>query len=183
MMKRQVFTSTDYLKGFKESKVKKFQDCAFFNHEINDKPIDIGLGYFNESIIKESIVTDGTISLQRKNLYSPSIIWQEHFITLENGTSISIEIKNATFMLVITNYLGEKQVDIHVTEESRTLLQNILDFFYGKQTGKFETSSISFTSPTVIMLESIVNGQKHLEAIDLDEGRTQYKKRKPHKRH
>lgn len=185
MTKRQVFASADPLKKFKEEKAKQFHNCAFFNHKINGKEMDISRGFEGEIPIDESIITDGEISLQKKNLYSPSIIWQEHFITLENGTSICITIERATFMIVITNRLGEKQVDIHVTEEDKNALTNILNFFYGNRPSLFQTSSIRFTSPTVLTLQNIVKGNIKIQTFDFSIGKEKekYYHKKHHKRH
>lgn len=181
MDKRQIFIEGDPLKLFKINAQKKHPNCAFFNHEFNGKEMDINRGFCGNIPIDEAIITDGEISLQKKNFYSPSIIWQEHFITLENGTSICIKIEHATFMIVITNRLGEKQVDIHVAEEDRETLTNILNFFYGGRSGLFQTSSIRFTSPTILTLQNIVRGNIKMQTFDFSVGKE--KEKFYHKKH
>lgn len=186
METRQIFAECDPLKLFKKDARKKYPNCAFFNHEINGKLVDINRGFDGDVPIDETIITDGEISLQKKNFYSPSIVWKEHLITLENGTSICITIERATFMIVITNRLGEKQVDIHVAEEDRTTLTNILNFFYGKQSGLFQTSSIRFTSPTVLTLQNVVRGNIKIQTFDFSSGKEtekQYRKKHYRRKH
>lgn len=180
MKNKQVFLNVDPMKDFKEKKQSSFPNCAFYTSPINSS-IDIGSGFYNGGMITESVITDGTISLQKKNLSKPLIIWENHLLTLENGTSISIEISKATFMIDIAKYLGQEQIDIHIEKDDKELLESILNYFYGKQLGLFETSSITFTSPTILVLESIVNGKKAQETIDFNSGIAQYRK-KPHRK-
>ncbi len=183
MINRQIFAKGDSLRLFKQDKQTKFPNCAFYQHDINNQEIDISSGFEGNIPINESIITDGEISLQKKNLYSPSIVWEEHLLTLENGTSISITLDKASFMIAVTKRLGEQQIDIHVTEESRDLLTKILNFFYGKQSGLFQTSSIYFTSPTILILENIINGKKKQQTFDFSTSSTkEYYKQKRHKR-
>lgn len=169
MINKQVFSKHDPLRAFKEKANKKFPNCAFFTSPVNST-IDIGSGYIGENAVTESIITDGSISLQKKNFSKPLVIWENHLLTLENGTSISIEIENASFMIHVVNYLGQTQVDIHVSEEEKALLQNILDFFYRKRTSRYAASSVTFTSPSILVLESLVKGEVKQETFDFSSG-------------
>ena len=185
MEKRQIFAESDPLRLFKEDAQKKHPNCAFFNHEINGREFDINRGFCKGESVNETIITDGNISLQKKNLYSPTIVWKEHLVTLENGTSICITIENATFMIVITNHSGKKQVDIHVPVEDIQNLTNILNFFYGNKSGLFQTSSIRFTSPTILTLQNVIRGNQKIQTFDFSAGKEKEKfYRKRHgKRH
>lgn len=176
MINKQFFSSIDPLKSFKEEAKSKFPNCSFFNHEVNSS-IDIGSGMYEGKTITESIITDGKISLQKKNFEKPVVIWANHLLTLENGTSISISIEDATFMIDIIKCLSQEQVDVHIPTEDKETLQKILNFFYGKQLGLYNTNSITFTSPTILVLESLVNGKRKQETINFASGSSSYQKK------
>lgn len=182
MINKQIFIKEDPLRLFKEKAQRRFPNCAFYTHSVNGS-IDVATGSLDEMPATESVITDGKISLQRKNHYSPSIVWENHFLTLDNGTSISIEIQDASFMISVTKYLGQEQVEIHVEKEDRDTIQKILDFFYKKQIGLYNTNSITFNSPTILKLESIVDGRQSQEIIDFNTGSSQYRKVKKGRKH
>ncbi len=182
MINKQIFIREDPLKLFKEKVQTRFPNCAFYNHPVNGN-VDVATGSLEGVSATEAVITDGTISLQRKNHYSPSIVWKNHFLTLDDGTSVSIEIQNASFMISVTKYLGQSQVDIHVEKEDRDTIQRILNFFYQKQLGLYNTNSITFNSPTILKLESIVDGKQSQELIDFNLGSSQYRKVKKGRRH
>lgn len=186
MINKQIFTQCDSLKLIKENAKKQHPNCAFYTHEINGREIDINTGFIGEEEIREAIITDGKISLQRKNHYSPRVVWENHLVTLNNGFSISITIEEATFMIVVTNRSGDKQVDMHIPNPDRKTIQDIIRFFYGGKQSLFEASSIRFTSPTMLILESATNGTVKQETFDFSLGKEkerQYGKRQYRKMH
>lgn len=181
MINKQMFVRHDSLREFKESAQKTFPNCAFYSDKANGV-VNIGAGFLNGNSVTERIVTDGTISLQRKNQDSPHIVWENHLYTLENGTSISIEIEKASFMIDVVSYLGQEQVDIHVEQEDKNFLQRILNYFYERQVGLYDTHSITFTSPTILLLESIVDGKRKTETLDFASSSTTTSKKYHKKR-
>lgn len=167
MYNKQVFSNVDPIKDWKQKMQTKYPNCAFYNHEVNSR-FDIGSGYQDEQLVTESIITDGTISIQRKNFIRPTIVWANHVITLDNGTCITIEVSNATYMVDIIKKNGETQYDIHSVENDQKLLTRILDLLFETHAGSSITSSITFTSPSILLLQAMTRGQRSNTRIDLN---------------
>lgn len=169
MKKTQVIASCDPLRDFKERAQMKYPNCAFFESDFHQS-FDIGAGYSKGSTILEGVITDGNISLQKKNPYSPVVIFQNNLLTLENGTSISITIEGGSFMVNVIRCDDETQYDIHVEKEEPVLLQRILDIIYSRQIHPSSTSSIAFTSPSILTLESLIRKKPIKETFDFKKG-------------
>ena len=167
-MAKQIITAYDPLKGFKENAFRSYNNCSFFEHDVNST-IDIGIGEYKGNLVREKIITDGKISLHKKNPYQPNIIWQNVLVTLENGLSISIDISDATFMVDVIRFGEKKENEIHVVEEDRDRLQTILDFLYHQQQLP-QLSSISFKTPSILVLESTLKGETKKEVLDFGTG-------------
>lgn len=174
-MAKQIITPFDKLKEFKENAYTSYHNCSFFEHDVNST-INLNCGEYQNNLVKEKIITDGTISLQRKNNYKPGIVWQNVFVTLENGTSISIDITGATFMINIINFGNDREHEIHIVREDKESLQTILNYLYHQQpiTG---LSSISFKSPTSLVLESTLNNKLEQETLDFNTGVSKVKRK------
>lgn len=175
-MAKQIIATCDPLKGFKEDAYSKYNTCSFFEHNVNGT-IDIGIGEYKDNLVREKIITDGKVSLHRKNPYQPSVIWQNVFITLENGLSISIDISDATFMVDVIRFGEKKEHEIHVVEEDKDSLQTILNFLYHQQPLE-QLSSISFKSPSILVLESTLKGETKQETLDFSTGYSKTKNRR-----
>ena len=175
-MAKQIITTYDSLKGFKENAFRSYHNCSFFEHNVNGT-IDIGIGEYNGNIVREKIITDGKISLHRKNPYHPKVIWQNILVTLKNGISISIDISDATFMVDVIRFGEKKENEIHVVEDDKDRLQTILDFLYHQQQLP-QLNSISFKTPSILVLESTINGEPKQETLDFGTGYSKTKNRR-----
>lgn len=175
-MAKQIIATCDPLYGFKYNTQEKYPDCSIFEHDVN-QTIDLGCGEFKGNLVREKIITDGQISLHRKNPYNPNIVWQNVFVTLDNGTSISIDISGATFMVDVIRFGEKKEHEIHVVEEDKDSLQTILNFLYHRQPIA-NLSTITFKTPSILVLESAVNGTTKTEEIDFSTGKTKSKRKR-----
>ncbi len=175
-MAKQIVLNQDPLKNFKENAFSRYRTCSFFEHNVNQS-IDIGIGESNGHLVREKIITDGRISLHRKNQYSPLVVWQNVLVSLENGLSINIDIRDATFMVDIISFGDKKEHEIHIIEEDRASLQTILNFLYHQQPIE-QLSTISFKSPSILILESTLKGNIKQEILDLNTGKSKVKHNK-----
>ena len=167
-MIKNIVATSDPLYAYKSNIYERFKNCSFFEHDVN-QITDIGVGEYNGFFVREKFITDGKISLQRKNIYAPKLVWQNSLITLENGTSISVNISEASFMVDIIQFGTQRVNEIHVAQENEAELQKIIDLLYGSKMLTTE-SSICFTSPTRLVLESVVNGKRVQENLDFETG-------------
>lgn len=174
-MAKQIIANCDPLYGFKYDIQDRYPDCSIFEHDVN-QTVDLGCGEYNGNLVREKIITDGKISLHRKNPYRPNIIWQNVFVTLESGTSISIDISDATFMVDVIRFGEKKENEIHVVEEDKDSLQTILNYLYHRHPIA-NLSTISFKTPSILVLESAINGTIKEEVLDFSNGKTKEKRK------
>lgn len=172
-MAKQIIANCDPLYGFKYDIQDRYPDCSIFEHDVN-QTVDLGCGEYNGNLVREKIITDGKISLHRKNPYRPNIIWQNVFVTLENGTSISIDISDATFMVDVIRFGEKKENEIHVVEEDKDSLQTILNYLYHRQP-MANLSTVTFKNPSILILESAINGAITEEILDFSNRKTKKK--------
>lgn len=165
MSRLQIFSRCDELWYFKVAKEASYK-CLFFEHPVN-KIVDVATGSLDDVIYEESIITDGNIELNRKNLYSPKVVWQNQLLTLNDGISIPIKISNATFFVTKIQVNDIVGYDIHTEVESEELLNKIINFIYNDKKELFDTESISLKYPYYIRLEKNKNGIKTTEYTDL----------------
>ena len=175
-MAKQIIASCDPLRSFKEDAFTRYSNCSFFEHDVNGI-IDIGIGEYKGNLVREKIITDGKISLHKKNPYSPNVIWQNVFVTLENGLSISIDISDATFMVDVIRFGEKKENEIHIVNEDKDSLQTILNFLYHQQQLP-QLSAISFKSPSILVLESTIKGETKQETLNFSTGYSKQKKKR-----
>lgn len=176
-MAKQMIASCNPLYGFKYTAQEQYPECSIFEHDVN-QTIDLGCGEANGHFVREKIITDGKISLHKKNPYSPKVIWQNVLVTLENGVSISVDISDATFMIDIIKFGDKRKNEIHVVKEDKDSLQTILNYLYHRQPIT-NLSSVSFKAPSVLVLETAAKGETKSETFDFGTGKT-IKKRKKH---
>lgn len=170
----QAIANCDPLSDFKKDSIDKYVTCSFFEHDVN-QTIDLGVGEYKGNLVREKIITDGKISLHKRNPYNPTVIWQNVLVTLENGLSISIDISDATFMVDVIRFGEKEENEIHVIEEDKESLQTILNFLYHQQPIT-NLSSISFKSPSILVLESNIKGETKSETFDFKAGCCKTKK-------
>ena len=72
-------------------------------------------------------------------------------------------------MVDIIQFGTQRVNEIHVAQENEAELQKIIDLLYGSKMLTTE-SSICFTSPTRLVLESVVNGKRVQENLDFETG-------------
>jgi len=178
-MKKQIIVNCDPLRDFKEQSIKRYKNCSFFEHNVN-QIIDIGEGQYDDLIVREHIITDGKISLQRKNPYHPNIIWQNTLVQLDNGLSISINISDATFMINIIHFGKKTENEIHIVQDDKEALQKILNFLY-HQCPLTGLSSIYFKSASALVLETAINGTTKQETLDFNTGYSKTNKKQKRK--
>lgn len=174
-MAKQIIANCDPLHGFKYDIQERYPDCSIFEHDVN-QTVDLGCGEYNDNLVREKIITDGKISLHRKNPYQPNIVWQNVFVTLENGTSISIDISDATFMVDVIRFGEKRENEIHVVEEDKDSLQTILNYLYHRQPIA-NLSTVYFKTPSILVLESAINGTIKEETLDFSNGKTKEKRK------
>ena len=176
-MTKQIISGYDPLISFKNNASTHYNNCSFFEHDVNGR-IDVGIGKYNNKLVCEKIITDGNISLHKRNPYNPTIICQNVLITLKNGLSISIDITDATFMINIVTIGNKKEHEIHTTKEDETTLKTILNFLYNHQQLP-QSNTIYFKSPSILVLEENIKGRVKQEILDLHTGysKTKYKRK------
>lgn len=170
MSKLQIFSIYDRLKDFKVEALNKYHDCAFFEGPVNGQ-FDIGTGLNNNCSFSEQIITDGQITLCKKNNYLPNIIYQNALIKLKSGLSIEAEISDASFFVNITRCEnGNKEVNVHVEKEDSKTLTRILELIYQQKPTFKNTSSIKAVSGGIIIIEKQLNSKYTKEKLDLKKG-------------
>lgn len=174
-MGKQVIASCDHLYILKKELEVVHPEYSIFEHDIN-RETDLGIGTYNGQLVKEKILTDGKISLQRRNSYSPSIIFQNVLVTLQNGLSICIEITDATFMVDIIKFGNKKEIGIHLVQEDKESINRVIAFL-NKMAPQIDCSSISFKSPSILVLESNIDGKFKHEELDFQTGKNYSKKK------
>lgn len=154
----QIFTKEDTLRKYKLQKGISYGKVYFFEDQVNGV-IDMSSGSINNLHVSEKIYTDGNISLNKINKYAPSVVWNEQFQTLDEGSSIAIEIMGATYMVCAIKYGNQTAYEIHVTEESKELYGKILAYLFNHG-HDINPNLIFFTPSNDIILDN--NKQKVL---------------------
>lgn len=170
MSKLQVFSSFDPLLNFKLN-VTDVYDCIFLQNENINGQINIGTGTKDNIIVEEKIITDGYISLDKKNPNTPLIVWKNNLIRLDNGLSISINISNATYLINRIRYGNEEVFEITLQNENEELMQRIIEYIYNNQLRNFTPNSIALYHPSTIALENYVSGKPIKEVMDFKTGK------------
>lgn len=143
----QVYTPYDPLINYKIYLNKKY-NCMFFEHNTNTIT-NINCGMKELDIYHEKIITDGNIEVINKSEGKPTMICENKIITFDKGLSLSIKISNSTFFINIVRKNTEKVYEIHMNEESRELIDNIIKYIYYSRTG-IDTSAIALYYPDTI---------------------------------
>ncbi len=160
----QIFAREDALRDYKLKKVKAFGAIYFFEDQVNGV-VDMSSGHINELNVNEKILTDGNISLSRINRYAPQVIWHDRLQTLDNGSSIAIEIDGATYMVCAITFGDKIAYEIHVTEESQELYDKILAYLFANN-HVINPNLVFFRSPKEIVL----NNSKQKVLLNLKTG-------------
>ena len=157
MANLQAFTIDDNLRSQKEL-INDFYNVTFTEHPVNGI-VPVNSGTQNNIIIEEEIITDGIISIKRNNLVTPSIVFLNNYIVLDEGLSININLNKATFYINIIKSNNIIQYDIHVEKESKELL--VISNYTQNN-----INSISIRYPRKITITNIINGKNKTEYID-----------------
>lgn len=154
MSQLQLFLETDDLANFKLNRSEQY-GCLFFEHNIN-RTVDIGQGVYENNTYQEEIITDGNISLNRKNFNMPLIVYKNQLLKMKDGLSIPITLRNASFYILKTKIENEKSYDIeysiHCNEESEELLSKIIRYLYNREYDLFTTESVKVLDKETIRL-------------------------------
>ncbi len=183
MSQLQIFISPDDLAEYKLNRHEQY-GCLFFEHDIN-KTMDIGQGVYNNTIYQEGIITDGNINLNRKNFNMPFIIYKNQLFKMEDGLSIPITLRNASFYILKTKVQKDSNIDteysIHCNNESKELLDKLIKYIYNQEYDLFQTESITlYDKNTISMWSTNKNGISKHEIIDLSPN--EYKSKKKRKK-
>ncbi len=173
MSKIQFFSNYDPLKDYKMIMPDNY---AFFAHPINNRNINLGVGTSDNITYSETLLTDGIISINRKNLDNPLVIWKNKATTLHDGLSISINLTQATFFIIILRRNNEIEYDIHVENETLQSYNQIIEYLKSGQVAN--VNSISLIDKYNIGLNNIINGKAVKEVINLHPKQKQLRKRK-----
>lgn len=174
MANLQAFTIDDNLRSQKEL-ITDFYNVTFTEHPVNGI-VSVNSGTKNNIIIEEEILTDGIISIERNNLVTPSIVFLNNYIVLDEGLSININLNKATFYINIIKSNDIIQYDVHVEKESKELLDKIYQLISNYKQNNI--NSISIRYPGKITITNIINGKNQTEYIDFyDTGKKKRKKR------
>lgn len=158
MKKLQIFTRGDSLRDYKIQKANTYGKVYFFEDQVNGI-IDVSSGSINSLPIREKIITDGNISLNKLNKYTPQVVWKESLQTLDSGSSIAIEIDGATYMVCIISY-GDKTVyEIHTNNPSRELYDKVLAYLF-EHRHNLAPNAVFFNESNDVILDN--NKQKVL---------------------
>lgn len=180
MGRLQIFDRSDKLRDIK-MEATEFLNITFAEHPINEK-INIGSGSKNGIVLEEQILTDGTISIERNNKTSPSIVLLNNYIKLDEGLSISISLQKASFYINIIKCGNIIQYDVHTEKESKELLNHILQFISLDGHKEDSLSSITLKYPGFITIKNYINGKVDIDTIDFynkkETGRNKTKKKK-----
>ena len=148
---------------------KKYKNCHIDEQEL-EHTVHMSAGMLHGRSTLERIITDGTISFKEKEEKPQKILWQNHLIQLENGTTITVEIQDATFMVDIIRLGKEEEVSIHIENPDPKLLENLIGYLYRHHYGGFKENRIEFTSPMILEIQNRLETIKWVERVNFSRG-------------
>ena len=169
MRNTQIYVEEEPFRKLKEDITQKYSNVAFYEDQVNGI-INIASGTLQNRSVMEKIVADGPITLVKKPHYTPSIVWLNQYVRLDNGQAISIEISESTFFIDFIYFGNMVQCDVHLIEESKEAIENALYILKHRATSHLKTNSITFQSPTILLLEKAFDKRVIREKIDLKKG-------------
>ena len=167
----QIYDALDTLRCYKLMKHKQY-GCFFYEYSVNRK-FNIGTGYKDNIEYKETVITDGNISLNKKNFETPIIVFKNQAFKLDTGLSIPIDIKNATFFILKVYRDNDIEYSIYYEDATEELLNKIIRYIYNHEYNLFKTESIRMLDNETIGL--ITNNREEIISLA---PKTKKKKRK-----
>ncbi len=157
------------LEEYKKEICSKYKNCHVLEHPL-DGEFFMSAGMLEGKSLLEKVVTNGSISLKETKNSPRQIFWQNHLVTLKNGTSVKLEITNATFLIDIIRLHGQEEISIHIEEPDQQLLKLLVEYLYHHHFGGFKENKVEFTSPTILEIQNRLDTFKLLEHVNLRKG-------------
>lgn len=153
MRQNQIFSVYDPLRDFKQN-VSEYNNYSFYEHDNGiNKNLNIGCGFYNNTLVEEKIITDGIINIVGKNYNKPFIIYNNALLSLDNGLSVLINITNANYFINVINYGNLRQYDIHLVEDNLPLLQTIVENISRNNLLRDSVNVASIEHPGIVTIE------------------------------
>ena len=169
----QVYDTLDTLRCYKLAKHKQY-GCFFYEFSIN-RIFNIGAGIKDDIEYKETVITDGNITLNKKNFDNPIIIFKNQAFKMDLGLSISINISNATFFILKVKRNNETEYNIYYENANEELLDKLIRFIYNKEYSLFKTETIKIIDTETISM--ISNNKEEIISLSPKKSKTKQKRR------
>lgn len=170
----QVYDTLDTLRCYKLTKHKQY-GCFFYEFSLN-RNFNIGVGTKDNIKYKETVITDGNISLNKKNFDSPIIIFKNQVFKMDLGLSISINISNATFFILKVDRDKDTEYNIYYETANEELLDKLIRYIYNNEYSLFNTEIIKMIDNETISM--IANKREEIISLSPKEYKTKKKRRK-----
>jgi len=169
----QVYDTLDTLRCYKLTKHKQY-GCFFYEFNINKK-FNVGVGTKDNIEYKETVITDGSISLNKKNFETPIIVFKNQAFKMDNGLSIPININNASFFILKVYRDKDIEYNIYYEQPNEELLDKIIRYIYNHEYSLFKTETIKMIDNETISM--ITNNKEEIISLSPKKYKTKKKRR------